>query len=254
MNRINQKLKDKENILSIYFTAGFPRLEDTVSIIKQLENSGVDLVEIGLPFSDPLADGPIIQNSAAEAIKNGMATQILFDQLRGIRKSVEIPLIIMGYFNPIIQYGVEQFCKSCSEVGIDGLIIPDLPLEIYVDQYKAIFEKYGLLNIFLITPQTSESRIRLIDTVSDGFIYTVSAANVTGGSSRFGSVQLDYFKRIHNMNLQNPQLIGFGIYDAVSFSEVCKLAKGGIIGSAFIQFTKEQGAGKIEEFIKYIRN
>lgn len=253
MNRINQKLQEKENILSIYFSAGYPSLNDTAGIIEQLEKSGVDLIEIGLPFSDPLADGPTIQNSATEALKNGMSTQLLFEQLKDIRKTVKIPLIIMGYFNPIIQYGVEEFCQKCAEIGIDGLIVPDLPLEIYIDEYKALFEKYGLINVLLITPQTSEARIRLIDSVSEGFIYTVSSASVTGNSAGFGTSQEAYFKRIQDMKLKNPQLIGFGIHDKETFNKASEFAKGGIIGSAFIKHLTENGVEKIDNFVKEIR-
>ena len=249
MNRINKKLQEKENILSIYFSAGYPNLNDTVDIIKELEKSGVDLIEIGLPFSDPLADGPTIQNSATVALKNGMSTQVLFNQLKDIRQVVKIPLIIMGYFNPIIQFGVEDFCIKCKEVGIDGLIIPDLPMEIYVEQYKELFEKYGLLNILLITPQTSDSRIKTIDSISEGFIYTVSSASVTGSKAHFGIEQLNYFERIAKMKLANPQLIGFGIYDSITFSQACKFAKGGIIGSAFIKHLEICGVGEIKTFI-----
>ena len=253
MNRINQKLQEKENILSIYFSAGYPSLNDTARIIEQLEKSGVDLIEIGLPFSDPLADGPTIQNSATEALKNGMSTQLLFEQLKDIRKTVKIPLIIMGYFNPIIQYGVEEFCQKCTQIGIDGLIVPDLPLEIYIDEYKALFEKYGLINVLLITPQTSEARIRLIDSVSEGFIYTVSSASVTGNSAGFGTSQEAYFKRIQDMKLKNPQLIGFGIHDKETFNKASEFAKGGIIGSAFIKHLTENGVEKIDNFVKEIR-
>ncbi|CAM4178760.1 tryptophan synthase subunit alpha [Flavobacterium antarcticum] len=250
MNRINQKLQDKENILSIYFSAGYPNLNDTVGIIQKLENSGVDLIEIGLPFSDPLADGPTIQNSATIALQNGMSTEVLFNQLKQIRSTVKIPLIIMGYFNPIIQYGVEQFCHKCAEVGIDGLIIPDLPLEIYVQEYKALFEKYSLINVLLITPQTSEERIKLIDTVSEGFIYTVSSASVTGNSVGFGMEQENYFRRIQSMKLKSPQLIGFGIHDQDTFSQACQYAKGGIVGSAFIKHLEGCGLSEIGNFVK----
>ena len=166
MNRINKKLQEDKKLLSIYFTAGYPNLKDTVTIIQDLEKSGVDMIEIGLPFSDPLADGPTIQASSTQALKNGMTTEALFSQLKDIRKSVNIPLIIMGYFNPMLQYGVEAFCKKCAEIGIDGLIIPDLPVDVYNEQYKATFEKYGLINVFLITPQTSVERINFIDSIS----------------------------------------------------------------------------------------
>ncbi len=237
MNRINQKLKEDKKLLSIYFSAGYPNLNDTVKTIQELENAGVDMIEIGLPFSDPLADGPVIQESSTKALENGMTTKLLFEQLSNIRESVKIPLIIMGYFNPVLQYGVEEFCKKCQEIGIDGLILPDLPVDIYDEHYKSIFKKYGLINVFLITPQTSESRIRYIDSVSNGFIYMVSSASVTGGSSNeFGNSQENYFKRIADMNLKNPQIVGFGISNKSTFDQATKFAKGAIVGSAFIKF------------------
>lgn len=253
MNRINQKLQENKKILSIYFSAGYPNLNDTVQIIQDLEKNGIDMIEIGLPFSDPLADGPTIQASSTQALHNGMTTQILFDQLKDIRKSVTIPLVIMGYFNPMLQYGVENFCKECAEIGIDGLIIPDLPVDVYAEQYKTIFEKYGLINIFLITPQTSQERIRFIDSVSDGFIYMVSSASVTGSQAGFGNTQENYFKRIGDMNLKNPQIVGFGINNTETFNQATQYAKGAIIGSAFITHLKENGTGKIGEFVKAIR-
>ncbi|RUT69180.1 tryptophan synthase subunit alpha [Flavobacterium cupreum] len=253
MNRITQKLQEDKKILSIYFSAGYPNLNDTVQIIQDLEKNGVDLIEIGLPFSDPLADGPTIQASSTQALHNGMTTQILFDQLKNIRESVKIPLIIMGYFNPMLQYGIEAFCKKCAEIGIDGLIIPDLPVDVYADEYKTIFEKYGLINVFLITPQTSDERIRFIDSVSNGFIYMVSSASVTGSQSGFGNVQVDYFERIAGMNLKNPQIIGFGISNRETFNQATKFAKGAIIGSGFIKHLSEIGSGKISEFVGGIR-
>jgi tryptophan synthase alpha chain len=253
MNRITQKLEEDKKILSIYFTAGFPNLDDTVQIIQNLEKSGVDMIEIGLPFSDPLADGPTIQQSSTQALESGMSTQLLFEQLKNIRQSVAIPLIIMGYFNPMLQYGVEEFCKKCAEIGIDGLIIPDLPVDVYAEQYKSIFDKYGLLNIFLITPQTSDERIRFIDSVSEGFIYMVSSASVTGSQTGFGASQEAYFERIANMNLKNPQIIGFGINDAQTFKQATTYAKGAIIGSAFIKHIKANNGKNIPEFVKAIR-
>lgn len=252
MNRIQQKLQEDKKILSIYFTAGYPNLHDTVTIIKNLENSGVDLIEIGLPFSDPLADGPTIQASSTQALKNGMTTAVLFDQLKDIRNSVKIPLIIMGYFNPMLQYGVEDFCKKCQEIGIDGLIIPDLPVDVYNDNYKSIFESYGLINIFLITPQTFEERIRFIDSISKGFIYMVSSASVTGSQSGFGDEQTHYFKRIANMSLNNPQIVGFGIHNNATFLQATTFAKGAIIGSAFIKHLSNKGVNAISDFVKNI--
>lgn len=254
MNRINQKLQENKKLLSIYFTAGFPQINDTVSIIENLEKSGVDFIEIGLPFSDPLADGPTIQASSTKALDNGMTTEVLFNQLKDIRKSVAIPLIIMGYFNPMMQFGVENFCKKCAEIGIDGLIIPDLPLDVYNDHYRTIFEKYGLINVFLITPQTSLERIQFIDKISDGFIYMVSSASVTGSQNSFGKVQDDYFKRIADLNLKSLQIVGFGISNAETFKQATKYAKGAIIGSAFVKYLNENGTKDINKFVGSIRD
>ena len=252
-NRITSKLKEVKKLLSIYFTAGYPSLNNTVKIIEDLENNGVDMIEIGLPFSDPLADGPTIQESSTAALKNGMTTEILFSQLKDIRKTVSIPLIIMGYFNPMLQYGVEAFCKKCQEIGIDGLILPDLPLDVYQEEYKEIFKKHGLLNVFLITPQTSDDRIHQIDNASNGFIYMVSSASVTGSKSGFGQEQESYFERIAKMNLKNPQIVGFGIKDEETFKQATKTAKGAIIGSAFIKHLTANGVDSISEFVNTIR-
>jgi len=250
MNRINQKLQEPKKLLSIYFSAGYPDLNSTENIIRTLEKSGVDIIEIGLPFSDPLADGPTIQASSTAAIKNGMTSELLFEQLKNIRKTVKIPLIIMGYLNPILQFGVENFCKRCSETGIDGLIIPDLPADFYAQNYKSIFEKYNLINIFLITPQTSDERIRYIDSVSNGFIYMVSSAGVTGNQNDFEQKNLDYFERTGSLNLRNPQIIGFGINNRQTFNEATKHAKGAIIGSAFIKNLSVNGISDTDNFIK----
>lgn len=253
MNRINQKLAENQKILSLYFTAGYPELNDTVSILQELEKSGVDLVEIGLPFSDPLADGPTIQESSTKAIAHGMTTKLLFEQLKNVRKTVKIPLIIMGYFNPMLQFGMENFCQKCAKVGIDGLIIPDLPLAIYEESYKHLFEKYNLKNIFLITPQTSEERILKIDSISDSFIYMVSSASVTGSQSGFGERERDYFSRIASLKLKNPQVIGFGIKDKETFLQATEFQKGAIIGSAFVKFLGKNSISEIGEFVKSIR-
>ncbi|MDZ7613225.1 MAG: tryptophan synthase subunit alpha [Flavobacteriaceae bacterium] len=253
MNRINQKLTEDKKLLSIYFTAGFPALEDTVPIIKKLEKCGVDMIEIGLPFSDPLADGPVIQQSSTQALKNGMTSAKLFEQLNGIRSEVKIPLIIMGYFNPILQYGVEAFCKKCSEIGIDGLIIPDLPVDVFHEKYRSIFEKQNLINVFLITPQTTDERIRYIDTISKGFIYMVSSASTTGAKKSFGDQQEDYFKRIASMRLSSEQIVGFGISNKETYLQVTKYAKGGIIGSAFVNFLSEHPVEEIDKFIDRFR-
>ncbi|WP_438711482.1 tryptophan synthase subunit alpha [Aquimarina muelleri] len=253
-NRIKEKLKEDKKLLSIYFTAGYPSLNDTVTIIKDLEKNGVDMIEIGLPFSDPLADGPTIQESSTIALKNGMTTNILFEQLKDIRKSVQIPLIIMGYFNPMMQYGIEAFCAKCQEIGIDGLIIPDLPVAEYHEHYQDTFEKYGLINVFLITPQTSEERIRFIDSVSNGFIYMVSSASTTGAKNTFGDVQEQYFERIQSLDLKNPQIVGFGISNSETFTQATKTTKGAIIGSAFIKHLTNEGTDTISAFIKKIRD
>ena len=255
MNRIQSKLQEnsiEKKILSIYFTAGYPNLDDTVSIVKNLEKSGVEMIEIGLPFSDPLADGPTIQESSTQALKNGMTTEVLFSQLENIRESVKIPLLIMGYFNPILQYGVENFCKKCVEVGIDGLIIPDLPIDVYHEKYQEIFEKYNLINVLLITPQTSEKRIRFIDSISNGFIYMVSSASTTGAKNTFGESQTNYFDRIKKMNLKTPQIVGFGISNKETFLQATKTTQGAIIGSAFVKFLKENTIENIPTFIQKI--
>ena len=249
MNRIKSKLSENKKILSIYFSAGFPNLNDTKTLIEELEKSGADMIEIGLPFSDPLADGPTIQASSTQALKNGMTTALLFEQIAEIRKTVTIPLLIMGYFNPILQFGVENFCKKCAEVGIDGLIIPDLPLDIYLNNYKELFENHNINMIFLITPQTTDERIRLIDANSNAFIYLVSSSSVTGSKERFDASQMDYFKRIEGMNLKNPQLIGFGISNKTTYEQALKHQKGVIIGSSFIEFIEKNSISSISNFI-----
>lgn len=253
MNRIQQKLQEDKKLLSLYFTAGYPAINDTVSILTQLQDSGVDMVEIGLPFSDPLADGPTIQASSTAALKNGMNTEILFNQLEGIRETIHIPLIVMGYFNPMLQYGVEKFCSRCRKIGIDGIIMPDLPLAEYEAEYRDIFEKYGLINVFLITPQTSDARIKQIDHATDGFIYMVSSASTTGATSGFSDATSNYFKRIAGMKLKNEQVVGFGINNEDTFKVATQHQKGAIIGSAFIKHITENGANSVEDFVKTIR-
>jgi tryptophan synthase alpha chain len=252
MNRINSKLLEDKKLLSIYFTAGYPTINDTVSILQELEKNGVDMIEIGLPFSDPLADGPTIQASSTTALNNGMTTELLFKQLENIRETVQIPLLIMGYFNPIYQYGIEAFCKKCNEIGIDGLIIPDLPLKVYQEEYTETFELNNLKNIFLITPQTSEERIKEIDAVSDSFIYMVSSASVTGSSEGFGEKENNYFERIASLNLKNPQIVGFGINSRETFQQAIKHQKGAIIGSAFINLLNTKSKNDIKSFINQI--
>lgn len=240
MNRITELFEKKqENILSIYFTAGFPNLYDTVDVIKELQANGIDLIEIGIPFSDPMADGPTIQESGTIALKNGMTLSKLFEQLTDIRKDVQIPLIMMGYLNPIMQYGFEDFCRKCKEIGLDGAIIPDLPFDDYMEVYKPIAEKYDIKIIMLITPETSDKRIHLIDKHTDGFIYMVSSAATTGAQKSFDEQKQAYFKRINSMDLRNPRLIGFGISNKATLEAAQANASGAIIGSKFITLLKE---------------
>lgn len=240
MNRIKQLFdQKKKDILSIYFTAGYPQLNDTCEIISQLEDNGIDLIEIGIPFSDPMADGPTIQASGTIALRNGMTLRILFDQLADIRKKVSIPLIMMGYLNPIMQYGFENFCKKCNEVGIDGAIIPDLPFDDYLKEYKPIAEKCDIKIVMLITPETSDERIRLIDDHTDGFIYMVSSASTTGAQSSFDDGKQAYFKKINSLGLKNPRLIGFGISNKATLDAAQANANGAIIGSKFITLLKD---------------
>jgi tryptophan synthase alpha chain len=253
MNRINQTLNQDKKLLSIYFTAGFPQLEDTVPILEQLQEAGVDMIELGLPFSDPLADGPTIQESSTQALRNGMTSDKLFTQLKGIRDRIHVPMIVMGYFNPMMQYGIKRFCKRCQEVGIDGLIIPDLPADVYHEQYQSLFKQYGLLNMFLITPQTPDERIRYIDQVSEGFIYMVSSAATTGAQGSFGDTQQHYFQRIADMKLQSKLLVGFGISNAETYQAAVAHSQGGIIGSAFIKHLEANGNQSVQEFVKTIR-
>lgn len=236
MNRISALFASAtEPILNVYTTAGFPRLEDTMTVLNALQAGGVDIIEVGMPYSDPVADGETIQLSNQAALEQGMSVAHLFEQLKGMRKSITVPVLLMGYINPVLQYGVEAFCAKCAEVGVDGLILPDLPMVEYEASYKAIFEKYGLYNILLITPQTNDERIRHIDSVSKGFIYMVSSASTTGAKTGISSDQELYFERIAAMNLQNPRLIGFGISDHESFVKASKNASGAIIGSAFVK-------------------
>jgi tryptophan synthase alpha chain len=259
MNRIDQLFEGKKkNILSIYFTAGFPNLEDTLPVMEALQSAGADIIEVGVPYSDPIADGPTIQDSNMVALNNGMSLHKLFEQLADMREKVNLPVILMGYLNPVVQYGVERFCKKCKEVGVDGLIIPDLPMKQYIQEYKELFDNYGLRNTFLISPQTSEARIREIDQHSDGFIYMVSSASITGAKSGISPEQVAYFERIQQMGLTNPRLIGFGISDHETFSKAAQYAHGAIIGSAFINLLKKtNGEGDlspaIHSFIQKIR-
>lgn len=240
MNRIDQLFqRKKERVLSIYFTAGFPKLEDTLPIMKAIEEAGADIIEVGMPYSDPIADGPTIQESNMQALANGMGMKVLFSQLENMRQQVSLPVIMMGYLNPIMQYGMEKFCQKCQEIGVDGLIVPDLPMQQYQEEFKTLFDSYGLHNIFLISPQTSEARIREIDQNSNGFIYMVSSHSITGAKSSISEEQISYFNRVRDMQLKNPKLIGFGISDAETFSTASSYSNGAIIGSAFIKQIKD---------------
>lgn len=258
-NRITDLFEKRDNpsegLLNVYFTAGFPHLEDTRTVLSSLQRSGADLVEIGMPYSDPVADGETIQASNQIALDNGMTVHILLQQLAGMRSEITIPVLLMGYFNPIVQYGVEKFCQDASEAGVDGLILPDLPLEEYTSQYKETFERYGLLNIFLITPQTKPERIRQIDLAGSGFIYMVSSASVTGSKTGVSDGMEAYFDRVNQMDLKNPRLIGFGIKDRETFLKASRYASGAIIGSAFIRVLEQSKdlEGDISSFISGIK-
>lgn len=253
-------MQNRENpALNIYFTAGFPELDDTTSLIRALSESGVELIEIGMPYSDPMADGPTIQQSGARALKNGMTMEVLFDQVAQVSDAVESPLILMGYLNQMMQYGEERFLKRCQETGIAGLIIPDLPPELYKEQYQEMFRQQNVDIIFLITPQTSEERIRIIDDLSDSFIYVVSDSSITGKTKSISKEQEAYFQRIQRMKLNNPTLIGFGISDHQSFMQASEYAAGAIIGSAFIKRLdkeyKSSGVnGIVSKFVNEIKN
>jgi tryptophan synthase alpha chain len=241
MNKISELFQKKQrNILSIYFTAGFPGLNDTTSIIRELQKAGIDMIEAGIPFSDPMADGPVIQESSTIALRNGMNLQLLFRQLESIKEEVTIPLIMMGYLNPIMQYGFERFCCDCQKAGVSGMIIPDLPFNDYLNDYKPVADRYDLKMIMLITPETSEERIRLIDRHTDGFIYMVSSAATTGVQKSFDEKKQAYFQRINKLGLHNPRLIGFGISNSETLAAAFKNASGAIIGSKFISLLAEE--------------
>lgn len=256
MNRIDQAFIDKKkDLLNVYFTAGYPQLKDTLEIAENLEKGGADLIEIGLPFSDPIADGPTIQESSTKALGNGMSLKLLFEQLADLRKKVTVPVLLMGYINPVLQFGFEAFCQKCQKVGIDGLILPDLPMYEYEEMYKDILEQYGLYNVFLITPQTSEERIRKIDGLSKGFIYMVSSASTTGAKTGISTQQIAYFERVKALQLKNKLLIGFGISDHTSFSKACEYADGAIVGSAFIKLLADNSSEEnIQSYIQSLKN
>ena len=235
MNRINELFETKKkDVLSIYFCAGYPEADNSAHVIRTLAKNGVDMIEIGIPFSDPMADGKVIQQAATQSLQNGMSLRRLFGQLKDIRDDVDIPLLLMGYLNPVMQYGFDNFCKSCKETGIDGCIIPDLPFDDYLRDYKPVAEEYGIKMIMLITPETSEARIRLIDAHTDGFIYMVSSAATTGAQQSFDEQKQAYFQRIQSMSLRNPRMIGFGVSNKETYQMACQNASGAIIGSKFV--------------------
>lgn len=239
-NRLTQLFENKkEKVLNIYFTAGFPELNDTVKIAELLEIAGADILEIGMPYSDPMADGPTIQQSGDVALANGMSIKVLLNQLKGIREKVSIPICLMGYINPVMQYGIEKFCNEASEIGLDALILPDLPYQEYKDLYQTTFEKNNISNVFLVTPQTSEDRLKQIDEVSNGFIYVVSTNSTTGNADKGIESRIPYFERIQNAGLKTPTLIGFNIKDNKTFELASKYSNGAIIGSAFIRLLKD---------------
>ncbi len=227
--------KKKEGILSIFYTAGFPTLSDTVPVALALAQAGVDMIEVGIPFSDPIADGPVIQQSNKQAIDNGMHVALLLEQITTLRAQTTLPIVLMGYLNPVLQYGMERFCQDASRAGVDGLILPDMPMTEYLQRYRDLFRTHNLLNAFLISPTTSELRIRAIDSVTEGFIYAVSASSTTGARDQFAPEQLDYFTWLRSLKLANPYLIGFGISNANTFATACRYAAGAIVGSSFIQ-------------------
>jgi len=247
-NRIDKLFSEKgARILSIYITAGYPELHDTVRLLRALQENGVDMVEIGMPFSDPLADGPVIQQSSQQALQNGMSLDLLFRQLGQVRESISIPLVLMGYLNPVLQMGMERFLGKCRDAGIDGVIIPDLPPAEYEEQYLDLFRSYGIYHALLITPQTGEARIRKIAALSQGFLYMVAAASTTGARKSVGALQKEYFHRLHQMELPLPGLIGFGISNRDTFLTACKYARGAIIGSAFIRALGEKSPLTLEQ-------
>lgn len=256
-NRLTELLNSRQkNLLTIYFTAGYPDSEDTLPVLESLANAGADIVEIGMPFSDPIADGPTIQESNQAALEQGMTIEKLFAQLEGFREKTQIPVLLMGYLNPVMQYGIEKFCQKAAEVGVDGLILPDLPMFEYQNQYRALFHKYQLSHTFLITPETSEERIKTIDAETEGFIYAVSSSSTTGKTGAFSTEQVAYFERLQNLGLKNPILIGFGISDHHTYMQACEFGSGAIIGSAFIRTLSQRGdlQESIQNFVHKVKN
>ncbi|MDH4092759.1 MAG: tryptophan synthase subunit alpha [Cyclobacteriaceae bacterium] len=255
-NRINSLFETKKkNILSVFYTAGFPTLHSTVLIAEALSNAGADIIEIGIPYSDPVADGPTIQESNKIALENGINLALIIDQVKVIRQRVSIPIILMGYVNPVMQYGIEEFARDVSTAGVDGVILPDLPMDAYLEEYKEIFAAVNLHNAFLISPTTSAARISKIDAVTDGFIYAVAASSITGAKGSFANEQLEYFKRLQSMKLKNPYLIGFGISNHDTFTTACKYGAGAIVGSAFINMLRNSSdvVNDVSDFVIGIR-
>ncbi|MFN0729742.1 tryptophan synthase subunit alpha [Polaribacter gochangensis] len=253
MKLLKNIFQEKENLLSIFFTAGYPNLNDTAQIISELSKNQVDFIEVGLPYSDPLADGPTIQESSQVALQNGMNLDIVFAQLKAIKDTNLTPLVLMGYLNQLLKFGEDKFCQACVDCGIETLILPDLPMIEYENHYQQLFKKYGLTNVFLITPHTSEERIRKIDALTDAFIYVVASASITGAKGEISNQQIDYFERIKSMNLKSNLVIGFGISDKETFDTACQYANGVIIGSAFIKELSKNGVNGIDNFIQSIR-
>ncbi len=256
MNRLTRLFENnKKRLLSVYFTAGYPGLNDTNRIMRALETAGADFVEVGIPFSDPVADGEVIQMSSQIALSNGMSLKLLFDQLRNIRDEVNMPIVLMGYINPVLSMGMDKFLESCQEVGIDGLILPDFPPEEYRNNFQEIFRKRNISNILLISPQTTEDRIRELDELSEGFIYMVSSFATTGARTRFTEQQTEYFKRVASLKLKNPLMTGFGVSNIETFRQACQYSSGAIVGSAFIRLLEEEGVNKdkVSAFVKSIK-
>ena len=253
MKKLNQIFEEKKDLLSIFFTAGFPNLNDTQTIISELSKSNVDFIEVGLPYSDPLADGPTIQGSSQIALQNGMNLDVVFQQLKAIKEINTTPLVLMGYLNQFLKYGEDKFCQACVDCGIETLILPDLPMIEYENHYQQLFKKHGLTNVFLITPHTSEERIRKIDALTETFIYVVASASITGAKGEISNQQINYFERIKAMNLESNLIIGFGISDNKTFEIACNYSNGAIIGSAFIKELSKNGLVGIDEFVKKIR-
>ncbi|MFK5879492.1 MAG: tryptophan synthase subunit alpha [Flavobacteriaceae bacterium] len=250
MSRLKELFITKnQNLCSVFFTAGFPNLNDTTTIIERLGANGVDFIEVGLPYSDPLADGPTIQHSSEVALNNGTNLDVIFEQLKSIKETNKTPLVLMGYLNQVLKYGEEKFCEQCIACGIETVILPDLPMIEYETHYKQLFAKYGISNVFLITPQTSEERIRKIDAFTDAFIYVVASASITGAKGEISAEQIAYFERIKAMNLKSTLIVGFGISNKSTFNKVCEYTNGAIIGSAFIKYLDTNGVDKIDEFV-----